>query len=874
MAGSRRAARVGSAVSGSSAGIAFLVAIVTNYVTAQPPKWAENTVLVWSVFGALAVVSLGLFFWERRLAAGAPDGGVRPVPLGRIAAGGHSMNPPTVPAPVRGREAELERIGALVRGPGGGMAVVCGAGGLGKTTLAAEAAAQARAQGQVVVWVRWRDDPERLGQDLAQAAHILGLPESRLEEARTGRVSLVDAVWEHLATTTGWLIVVDNVDTPSRVGPGSGPPAVYRGWLRPHGGGVLLVTSRDTSRQTWGPDADLLHLQPLAEEAGGAVLLDAAPHAGTAAEAEALAVRLGGLPLGLNAAGTYLSVPTSRHRTFAAYQHALETEFADLLGAEHPTAATDPAVARRVVRHTWDLSLDQLDSDGYTLARPVLQLLALLEPAPVPRALITPELVADATGLPATAATVDAALAGLHQYGLLHTPETDEPEPVSPAVGRLQLHPLVREVTAHTLNRLEPTGTWLTALDEHLTRAVDAVAGMPGRTGWPTARLLAPHLPAHLDRNTPHNFTTARDTLDTLADVLDAAGTASEELLLRRHVLDAETSHLGPDHRDALASRHNLANAMHELGEHQHAAGLHSQTLADNERVLGPDHPNTLSSRYGLATALHELGELQQAADLHRQTLTDRERILGPDHPGTLSSRNNLANALSDLGELRQAADLHRQTLSESERVMGSDHPDTFTSRNNLATALSDLGEHQQAADLHERNLADRKRILGPDHPHTLTTRNNLATALHDLGEHQQAADLHRQTLTDRERVLGPDHPHTLTTRSNLAVVLNRIGEHQQAADLHERNLADRERILGPDHPDTLSSRNNLATALSDLGEHQQAADLHERNLADRERILGPDHPSTSNSRSNLAVAQARLAEVGRRRWWPLLRRR
>ncbi|WP_239476234.1 tetratricopeptide repeat protein, partial [Streptomyces sp. CS090A] len=587
MAGNRRAARVGSAVSGGSAGIAFLVGIVTNYVTAELPEWAENTVLVWSVFGVLAVVSLGLFFWERRLAAGAPDGGRPPVPLGRIAAGGHSMNPPTVPAPVRGREAELERIGALVRGPGGGMAVVCGAGGLGKTTLAAEAAAQARADGRVVVWIRWRDDPERLGQDLAQAAHILGLPEARLEEARTGRVSLVDAVWEHLATVTGWLIVVDNVDTPTRVGPGSGPPAAYRGWLRPHGGGVLLVTTRDTTRQTWGPDADLLHLQPLVDDAAGTVLLDAAPLAGTEAEAEALAVRLGGLPLALNAAGTYLSVPTSRHRTFTAYQHALEAEFADLLGAEHPAAATGPAVARRVVRHTWDLSLDQLHSDGYTLARPVLQLLALLEPAPVPRTLVTPELVTDATGLPATAATVDAALAGLHQYGLLHTPEADS----SAAVGQLQLHPLVREVTAHTLNRPEPTVTWLTALDEHLARAVEVVAGMPGRTGWPTARLLAPHLPPHLDRNTPHNFSRARNTLDILAEAVRAAGATPEQLLLRRHVLDNESRFLGHNHPDTLASRNNLAVTLNNLGEHRQAADLHQQVLTDRQRILGPDHP-------------------------------------------------------------------------------------------------------------------------------------------------------------------------------------------------------------------------------------------------------------------------------------------
>ncbi|MFE6727402.1 tetratricopeptide repeat protein, partial [Streptomyces californicus] len=580
---------------------------------------------------------------------------------------GQSMNPPAVSAPVRGREAELERIGNLVRGPGGGMVVVCGAGGLGKTTLAAEAAAQARSQGKKVVWIRWRDDTAQLGREFGKAARILGLPESRLEEARTGRVSLVDAVWKHLATVTRWLIVVDNVDTPARVGPGSEPLGAYRGWLRPHGNGLLLVTSRDTTRQTWGPDADLIHLQPLADEAGGAVLLDAAPHAGTAAEAEALAVRLGGLPLGLNAAGAYLAVPTSRHRTFTAYQHALETEFADLLGAEHPAAATDPAVARRVVRHTWDLSLDQLESDGYTLGRPVLQLLALLERAPVPRTLMTPELVTDATGLPATAAGVDAALAGLHRYGLLDTPETGEPEPDSTVVGRLQLHPLVREVTAHTLDRPEPTATWLAALDEHLARAVDAVAGMPGRAGWPTARLLAPHLPAHLDRNTPHNFTSARSTLGSLADILRAAGAASEELLLRRHVL-AESTVQGSDHSDTLTSRNSLASALGNLGEHRQAADLRQQVVADSERVLGRDHPHTLSYRSNHADALNSLGEYRQAADLHQQVVADSERVLGRDHPHTLSYRNNHAGSLSDLGEYRQAADLHQQVLTDRER--------------------------------------------------------------------------------------------------------------------------------------------------------------------------------------------------------------
>ncbi|MFF8472006.1 tetratricopeptide repeat protein [Streptomyces griseus] len=493
----------------------------------------------------------------------------------------------------------------------------------------------------MVVWVRWRDDPAQLGQDFARAAHVLGLAESRLEEARTGRVSLVDAVWEHLAAVEGWVIVVDNVDTPGRVGPGSEPPAGYRGWLRPYGGGVLLVTSRDTSAQTWGADAGLLRLQPLAGDAGGAVLLDAAPRAGTEAEAEALAVRLGGLPLGLNAAGTYLSVPTSRLRTFAAYRRALEAEFGDLLGAEHPGAGSDPDIARRVVRHTWDLSLDQLHGDGYVLARPVLQLLALLEPAPVPRSLMTPELVTGATGLPATAAAVDAALAGLHQYGLLYTPEDTGPGNSGPGnggpgnggpgdgvlpVSRLQLHPLVRDVTAHSLTRPEPTDTWLTAIDEHLARAVGAVTGMPGRTGWPTARLLAPHLPAHLDRSTQHDFTTAVGTLDDLADVLNNAGAAPEELLLRRSVLVAVTGHLGAGHLDTLDARNNLANTLNQLGEHRQAADLHQRNVTDRERVLGPDHPDTVGSRNALAVALNHLGQHQQAAGIHAERHRPRTR--------------------------------------------------------------------------------------------------------------------------------------------------------------------------------------------------------------------------------------------------------
>ncbi|MCS0638337.1 FxSxx-COOH system tetratricopeptide repeat protein [Streptomyces sp. LP05-1] len=730
-----------------------------------------------------------------------------------------SLRPPAPGAPVRGREREIARLDALSRSRDGGMAVVCGAGGLGKTTLAMEVAGRAQRAGRAVFCVRWRDEPARLAEELSQIAQDLGLSEARLIDAQTGRAALVDVVWEQLASVRGWVIVVDNVDTPARVGPEAEPVSAYRGWLRPDGGGLLLVTSRDSDTVTWGARATVLHLDPLGDRASGQVLLDAAPGAGTPEEAEALGARLGGLPLALEAAGRYLAAPTSRFRTFTAYRDALSTEFGDLLGAEHPRAA-DPETARTVVRHTWDLSLDQLARDGLPLARPLLRLLALLEPAPLPRTLITPALLTDATGEPATAAGVDAALAGLHRYGLLGAPQAAVPDE---GVGRLVLHPLVREVTA-----LSATGTdltpWYAALDRHLIQAVEDTV-RSGRAGWPTARLLALHLPALLDRAPAEEVVTARAPLDDLAHVLDAAGASAERLLLHRRVLDAETAHLGPDHPDTLASRNNLAGTLGELGHRQEAADLHRETLTASERILGPDHPGTLNSRNNLATTLHHLGHHQEAADLHRETLTASERILGPDHPGTLNSRNN------------------------------------------LAAVLNELGHHQEAAELHRRTLTTRERVLGPNHPDTLTSRNNLASTLHNLGHHQEAAELHRRTLTTREHVLGPNHPDTLTTRNNLADTLYVLGHLQEAAELHRRTLTTREHVLGPNHPDTLTSRNNLASTLYNLGHHQEAADLLRETLAAQERVLGPDHPHTMGTRDNLTLVEAAIAERHRRRW-------
>ncbi|MCC0093245.1 tetratricopeptide repeat protein [Streptomyces flavotricini] len=788
-----------------------VVALVTNYVTAEVPGWAKIPWLVWSVLAILVVVAVGLGLWNRHLDAGAGSaaGPARLAPVDRVvaAAAAGSLAAPRLRTALRGRDAELAALRRLLDRPRERFAVVCGTGGIGKTTLATALAEHAKDKGQAVFWVTWRGRAQ-FGEDMLRVAVACGLPEETMEAARTGRVPLADVVWGQLSERGKWLLVLDNLDDPENLGPqGSGPLADYRGWVRPGGGGLLLVTSRDTRAHTWGPDADLTRLEPLNEQPGADLLLDLAPSAGDRPDAELLAARLGGLPLALQAAGRYLAAPGSRYRTFATYTTALDIELGSLLAAPHPESS-DPDVARTVVRHTWELSLDQLAHDGNDLASPVLHLLALMAPAPVPLAFLTPELVHEATGGPADPVRIEAAINGLHAYGLLQTPTTD---PTGTTPAQINLHPLIREITAHTRTSESPNPTpWYDALTHQLARSVQA-AEAAGTAGWPVAVLLVPHALAFAARRDGGD--TVIQTVCQLADLQRAAGQATNALALTEIGLEQIESRFGVDHPVSLTSRNNLGVALFDLGRHQEAADLHTTTLATRERVLHSDDPDILQSRSNLAVALHALGRYQEAADLYTSTLAARERVLGPDHPDTLTSSNNVAGSLHSLRRHQEAADLHTATLATRERVLGPDHPDTLTSSSNLAYALNALGRHQEAADLNASTLAARERTLGSNHPDTLTSGNNLACTLNALGRHQEAADLHTATLATLQRVAGPHHPRTLSSRNDLAEALLGLGRHQMAIDLHTATFVARERVLGPDHPDTLTSRNNLAAA-------------------------------------------------------------
>ena len=372
-----------------------------------------------------------------------------------------------------------------------------------------------------------------------------------------------------------------------------------------------------------------------------------------------------------------------------------------------------------------------------------------------------------------------------------------------------------------------------------------------GRAGYPaiSQQLLTPMI-----------NTAAAAQQEAAQAVLRAIGGPWADTRLQIIILEAELAARPHDTDDDLLHLHSaLAADYARLGDYRSALQHGADELALRQRLQGPDHRQTLTTRGNIAFWTGECGDSAQALRLDRELLPDRVRVLGPDHRQTLTTRANIALWTGRCGDSAQALRLLRELLPDQVRVLGPDHPETLRTRHNIAFWTAGCGDSAQALRLARELLPDRVRVLGPDHPDTLTTRGNIAFWTGECGDSAQALRLFGELLPDQVRVLGPDHPDTLTTRGNIAGWTGECGDSAQALRLARELLPDQVRVLGPDHPDTLTTRANIAFWTGRCGDSAQALRLLRELLPDQVRVQGPDHPETLRTQQEIA----RLAGEG-----------
>jgi tetratricopeptide (TPR) repeat protein len=699
----------------------------------------------------------------------------------------------TAPPVLRDRRDVMEALRAAVDGvDGGGVHVLHGMGGMGKTAIAHALFQEVSRNGnRIGLWVNAASEIVLRSGMLAVAADR-GADSGELAAAHSGQRAAADLVWHYLDhSPEPWLLVVDNLDDPEVL--------LNEGWLRPSGRGTVVVTSRLANARIW-PGAIRHLIDPLPLQDAAQVLHDLAPDSGTLEEAGLVAERLGRLPLALNLAGSYLAHQLLESWTLNEYRERLRLGVTTLVD-RGANARLANAGGRHLLGSTWQLSLDTLARQGLPEASTLLRLLSCFGSDPLPLSVLAP---AASTVSPIADDRIEPALRGLLDHSLASLSMVPGNAPGS-SVRCLQIHGVLLDSVAESAPKDE-----YRVLLEAATRLLGATfpVDMAPNTLAERLRLLAPHVVALLRR---------------------AQSTGSVPGVLSLALQVVAGVHEGGDYRTALAMANEVARVA--------------------AQVSRPDHPDTLTALYWVGSSLFRLGRFQESEDLHRRVLADRERTLGPDHADTFASLVALHAPLTAQGRATEAVPLLQRAARGLETELGAGHKATLASRVALVEILAAAGDFPSLDALGPTVVADCELHLGPEHPVTVDARHNWAYGLFHMKRWQAAEVAAKLALELRLRVFGPDHATTLSARVLLGWIWHGQSRYEdaivQAAEVVEESV----RILGAEHPYTLEDRQQLARFLADAGHADESRETARLNLPDCERILGVDHPVTTGSR-------------------------
>ena len=773
-------------------------------------------------------------------------------PLGRL----------STERPLRGRQDLIARLQeGSENGRIGGVHVVYGLAGSGKTSVALEIASHAVKSGVHTWWVAG-NSASSLAMGMRSLAGTIGATEIEFT-----RSDPADVLWRRLnGLDQEWLLIVDNVDDPS-VLDGNGDFVDGTGWVRPSvakSGGVL-ITTRLATPSAWGTWCSMNHTTMLDEDDGAKMLFDYVPSsAGSLDEAKRLVRRLGGLPLAIRLAGLYLaetnSIPWQEPDSIATisdYHHTMDEGL--IPGAE----------SRDTLAQAWRLSLQLLDDRGYEFARQTLYLACLFADTVFPfRTVFDPTVLGSCVPFEGINGAVlwrtINALADLGMVDLVHL------DLARPSPEYFRVHPMVRDITRIGSPPNADGTTYLEIAAALIHKAL--IHGGPGQDDeaktWARWGYLAPHVTA-LTRlaSSPMSTLPVIQELGpvwcSLTDYLVLRAMLADGEELARLSLNATERHSDTQAAGSLHRRLHLALVLQSRTKYQEADSAYLAILHDSELTYGPNSLEFANMRHHYADSLRERGEYEASERVLRQALSVETRLLGDKDEVTLTTRDCLARLLRSKGDLQAALLCYSDVLEARTEILGKDHDDTMYTRHHYAHTLSALGRLDEAEELHRKLLDDQISKSGPNAWAVLNNRHCLSHLLSSRGDIVGALKEVRIALDGRRRIFGDDNPSTLELRSCVASLLR--FEEPEAAKLELNSVIEMlQRTLGREHSQTLSARHDLAHTISNSGDSvgAQRAFLEVYNL--QLRILGAKHSATRQTKACLDAEKRKAsARIG-----------
>jgi hypothetical protein len=533
-------------------------------------------------------------------------------------------DPPTRFSRFVGRAEPLWQLDSLLRPPpavsGGSQpppaVVVHGLGGVGKTALACEYATRfAGAYPGGIYWLRLGS--VAAGTEPGEYIHLSFTsqlvriadqlqPEVQLLPAEAGSHSLEVArvVRRHLdQLDEPYLWVIDNL-------PAGLSATDFAACMPPGHNGQSLVTTQGTTYRHV-PNLALGVMPP--QEAVELLLRNrAGSRESEVGTAEALAARLGHLPLALEVVGELVSLPGTTPESLLA-ELIQPAEALDLVeeAAKNPMASVSATEHTLSAAMTFAPSINRLDEASFWL----LATASALNVAPLPLKVIWP-------------VAQNAAAAGLRRRprgwrrGRRRMPAGMPSTSLRPSLGMLLGRSLAREIDEGTI-------------EIHGLVAAAVLHYLQNRSGFITACV------ANAEER----------IIDELGDVEDIRTHKTNQRIAGfGQALAQHSPNLG-NHTLSLVVLRRIGRFLYVEGRFREAAEIERRAVSEAVRTLGPEDRMTLGTQSNLAINLARSGRIQEALDLLQHSAETLERRYGPEDFDVLSTKHNLANFLEKVDQ-------------------------------------------------------------------------------------------------------------------------------------------------------------------------------------------------------------------------------
>ncbi|KAI0436327.1 hypothetical protein F4803DRAFT_542680 [Xylaria telfairii] len=625
--------------------------------------------------------------------------------------------------------------------------VLCGIGGIGKTSIAIEYVFSRRNKFDAIFWIR-ADEPEKLEQDFGQISSELGLldpaensnPVIRRNVVKGWLESPIKAVDQKNdiigKMEARWLIVFDNADRPD----------ILQDYWPLSSNGAILVTSRDPLSKNSPSIATKAIDVPLLDRQEAAHLLRRLSRVSKDEEGSLkVAAQLDGLPLAI-----------SQMAAIIRYQYLTFSDFYDQYKDEsdrrefHAFYPTHPRPeARGTIASIW--AMEQLDPQ----TRGLLDICAMLDPDSIQERIFTDNygLLEHIESFPRTNFAYSASRAQLIQGSLISR---------NGEKREFRVHRILQHAVQ---SKMKPEAELLMFF-----AAVDLIL-----SAWGNTPLVQRH-------------------------VLSLAKSREE---LFPHALALRNRYISKYMEQNPPESIKIARLMNESGWFQHERG-HSQdiksflTLALQicERNPGEDATQVLSDvHYGLAAAANETNNAKEC--LHHTERLLKLRL----EAHSVSQKNDirLAIAHNEIGIAwimnhnyeEGLAEFHKSILVYQQLEDYWPSMDT-NPRTNMGFTYWVMGHLDQAEKTLLELLHDREKRFGVNDMESYRTGrvyHGLGNICFDQGHFEESETWHQRALSQYQSTLGNNHHKTADLCHRVAKHCLRRGEVDNARTLLDQAL-------------------------------------------------------------------------------------